>query len=81
MSGNRPETDQATESIRPRGGEVTAMTDSERSGNGKTTDDRSHLNLIEATVVVLFAIAGTAAFYFFIQDPTIILQFGSPLIP
>jgi hypothetical protein len=56
------------------------MTDSERSGNGKTTD-RSHVNLIEATVVVLFAIAGTAAFYFFIQDPTIILQFGSPLIP
>lgn len=81
MSGHRPETDLATESIRPRGGEVTAMTDSERSGNGKTTDDRSHLNLIEATVVVLFAIAGTAAFYFFIQDPTIILQFGSPLIP
>lgn len=80
MSGHRPETDQATESIRPRGGEVTAMTDSERSGNGKTTD-RSHVNLIEATVVVLFAIAGTAAFYFFIQDPTIILQFGSPLIP
>lgn len=81
MSGHRPETDRAMESIRRREGEVTAMTDSERSRNEKMTDERSHLNLIEATVVVLFAVASTAALYFFSKDPTIILQFGSPLIP
>ncbi|KPH21376.1 hypothetical protein AN948_01995 [Rhodococcus sp. ADH] len=79
MSGHLPEIGRATESIRPRGGEVTAMTDSERSRNEKMLDDRSHLNLIEATVVVLCAIAGTAALYFFIQDPTIMLQFGNPI--